>query len=37
MEKEKVTIKELLSDKNFKNNEHKIPICIGKDIQEILK
>ena len=31
-ERETVTIKELLSDKNFKNNEHKIPICIGKDI-----
>ena len=30
--REVVTIKELLSDNNFKNSEHKIPICIGKDI-----
>ena len=30
--RETVTIKELLSDGNFKNNSHKIPICIGKDI-----
>ena len=30
--RETVTIKELLSDNNFKNTEHKIPICIGKDI-----
>ena len=30
--RETVTIKELLSDNNFKNNDHKIPICIGKDI-----
>ena len=30
--REKVTIKELLSDHNFKNTVHKIPICIGKDI-----
>ena len=30
--REKVTIKELLSDHNFKNTIHKIPICIGKDI-----
>tara|TARA_B100000035_G_scaffold108459_1_gene92013 strand:- start:10189 stop:12270 length:2082 start_codon:yes stop_codon:yes gene_type:complete len=31
-ERESVTIKELLSDKNFKSTTHKIPICIGKDI-----
>ena len=31
-QRETVTIKELLSDNNFKNTEHKIPICIGKDI-----
>ena len=30
--RESVTIKELLVDKNFKNSQHKIPICIGKDI-----
>ena len=30
--RETVTIKELLSDNNFKNTLHKIPICIGKDI-----
>jgi len=30
--RENVTIKELLSDKNFKSTIHKIPICIGKDI-----
>ena len=30
--RENVTIKELLSDENFKNTSHKIPICIGKDI-----
>ena len=30
--REPVTIKELLSDENFKKNLHKIPICIGKDI-----
>ncbi len=30
--RESVTIRELLSDQNFKNNTHKIPICIGKDI-----
>ncbi len=30
--REQVTIKELLSDKNFKETFHKIPICIGKDI-----
>ena len=30
--REKVTIKELLSNENFKNTTHKIPICIGKDI-----
>ncbi len=30
--REQVTIKELLSDENFKNTSHKIPICIGKDI-----
>ena len=32
LNREKVTIKELLSDQNFKNTVHKIPICIGKDI-----
>ena len=32
LNREKVTIKELLSDNNFKNTTHKIPICIGKDI-----
>jgi S-DNA-T family DNA segregation ATPase FtsK/SpoIIIE len=31
-QRETVTIKELLSNKNFKNTTHKIPICIGKDI-----
>ena len=31
-QRETVTIKELLSDKNFKNSQHKIPICVGKDI-----
>ena len=30
--REPVTIKELLSDENFKNTSLKIPICIGKDI-----
>ena len=30
--RESVTIKELLSDSNFKSTTHKIPICIGKDI-----
>ena len=30
--REKVTIKELLSNSNFTNTSHKIPICIGKDI-----
>lgn len=30
--RESVTIKELLSDDNFKSTSHKIPICIGKDI-----
>ena len=30
--RESVTIKELLSDDNFKKTNHKIPICIGKDI-----
>ena len=30
--RETVTIKELLRDSNFKNTDHKIPICIGKDI-----
>ena len=30
--REVVSIKELLSDSNFKNSVHKIPICIGKDI-----
>ena len=32
LNREKVTIKELLSNTNFKNTSHKIPICIGKDI-----
>ena len=32
LHREKVTIKELLSNTNFKNTSHKIPICIGKDI-----
>ena len=31
-QRENVTIKELLSHDNFKNTQHKIPICIGKDI-----
>ena len=31
-QRETVAIKELLSDDNFKNTSHKIPICIGKDI-----
>ena len=31
-QRETVTIKELLSNDNFKNNSFKIPICIGKDI-----
>ena len=31
-QRESVTIKELLSDQNFKSTTHKIPICIGKDI-----
>lgn len=31
-QRETVTIKELLSNQNFKKSEHKIPICIGKDI-----
>ena len=31
-QRESVTIKELLSNENFKNTHHKIPICIGKDI-----
>ena len=30
--REAVTIRELLSNDNFKNSSHKIPICIGKDI-----
>ena len=30
--REDVTIRELLSDDNFKKTSHKIPICIGKDI-----
>ena len=30
--RETVTIKELLSNNNFKSATHKIPICIGKDI-----
>ena len=32
LHREKVTIKELLSNANFTNTSHKIPICIGKDI-----
>ena len=32
LNRETVTIKELLSNENFKNTTHKIPICIGKDI-----
>ncbi len=32
LHREKVTIKELLSNTNFTNTSHKIPICIGKDI-----
>ena len=31
-QRESVTIKELLSNDNFKSTTHKIPICIGKDI-----
>ncbi len=31
-QRETVTIRELLSDENFKNTSSKIPICIGKDI-----
>jgi len=31
-QRETVTIKELLSNNNFKNTSFKIPICIGKDI-----
>ena len=31
-QRESVTIKELLSNENFKSTSHKIPICIGKDI-----
>jgi S-DNA-T family DNA segregation ATPase FtsK/SpoIIIE len=31
-QRETVTIKELLSNENFKNTTHRIPICIGKDI-----
>ena len=31
-QRESVTIKELLSNENFKSTTHKIPICIGKDI-----
>tara|TARA_B100000989_G_scaffold299043_1_gene292440 strand:- start:9845 stop:11920 length:2076 start_codon:yes stop_codon:yes gene_type:complete len=31
-QRESVTIKELLSNDNFKNTSSKIPICIGKDI-----
>ena len=30
--RETITIKELLSNDNFKNTLHKIPLCIGKDI-----
>ncbi len=30
--RESVTIKELLSNENFRSTTHKIPICIGKDI-----
>jgi len=36
-QRETVTIKELLSDNNFKNTEHKIPICIGKDISGVIE
>ena len=32
LNRETVSIKELLSNKNFKSSIHKIPICIGKDI-----
>ena len=32
LNRETVSIKELLSNKNFKSSSHKIPICIGKDI-----
>ena len=31
-QRESVTIKELLSNDNFKKTPHKIPVCIGKDI-----
>ena len=31
-QRETVTIRELLSNENFKNTSLKIPICIGKDI-----
>ena len=31
-QRESVTIRELLSNENFKSTTHKIPICIGKDI-----
>ena len=31
-QRETVTIRELLSNNNFKNTSHKIPLCIGKDI-----
>ena len=30
--RETITIKELLSDDNFKNTSYKIPLCVGKDI-----
>ena len=30
--RETITIKELLSDDNFKNTSFKIPLCVGKDI-----
>ena len=30
--RETINIKELLSNENFKNTSHKIPLCIGKDI-----
>ena len=30
--RETITIKELLSDSNFTNTSHKIPLCVGKDI-----
>ena len=36
-QRETVTIKELLSDDNFKNTKHKIPICIGKDISGVIE